>query len=336
MKVGIDARSLHRGPSGVATYVGNLLDELIDLDAFAPRFPSNNLAWNTLRVPAAQLRHRWDLFHAPSYTAPLISFCPVVLSVHDICYLARPQWYPYRLDRWRLGFYRASLRRAHRVLVPTDFSSSEIVRLMPALEQRVRRVYLGVGSSFHPDVNLAEQVRQRYELPRDFLLHVGDIHPRRNIPLLAQAARDLRLPLVLIGRRIQGPPIEDAFLKLSGLSQEELRGFYSAASLLVYPSLYEGFGLPLIEAMACGLPVVAVHRSCFPEVVGEAGVLVEPTQAALRSGIQEALGRREELAQKGLQRARLFNWRETARQTREVYREVLPNEQWKKRGDAKN
>ncbi len=324
IRVGIDGRSLRSGPAGMATYVGNLLRHLPLLDCFDPHFPSNNFLWNHSQVLLAQLRRRWSLYHAPSYTCPLFNFCPLVLSVADISYFVREEWYPYHLDGVRRRYYLESLKRADRILVPTDFSRNEILQRFPELEARLRRVYLGVSESFSQDDSLADQVRAELNLPSEYILHVGDIHPRRNLEVLAGAADRLGLPLVLVGRVLRGGEgFANWPLLYSGLSEPQLKGVYSAASLFAYPSIYEGFGLPVLEAMACGVPVVASNRSCLPEVCGDAAALVDPDMESLATAIQEVRGNRDSYIKRGLSRARLFSWKETAEATVRVYRELI-------------
>jgi glycosyltransferase involved in cell wall biosynthesis len=322
-RVGIDCRSLVSGASGVATYVANLLRELPQLERISSAWPGNNFLWNQLRVPPAQLWHHWDLFHAPAYTAPLLNFCPLVLNVHDISYLVRREWYPYRLDTFRRLYYRASLRRADCVLVPSDFTRREVIRLFPKLERRMRLVYLGVSEDFRPDPGGAALARREFGLPDSYLLHVGDLHQRRNVGLIQAAARRLDLPLVFVGKVLdRGVHLAQTSRHLEGLSLDQLRGVYSGAEAFVYASVYEGFGLPLLEAMACGLPVVAVKRASVPEVCGEAAVLVEPDVGELAEGLEIALQEGHDLSSRGLERAQQFTWKKTAAETLRVYQEL--------------
>ncbi|MEE8587258.1 MAG: glycosyltransferase family 1 protein [Acidobacteriota bacterium] len=322
--MGIDCRALHSGPAGIATYVRNLLREIPELECLDASWPRNNLLWNHLRAPWAQLGHRWKVYHAPSYTAPLLNFCKLVLMVADVSYLVREDWYPYTIDPLRRRYYQASLFRADRIIVPSDFTRSELVRLYPALDGRLRRVYLGVSDRFRKDEALASQARQEFGLPERFILHVGDIHPRRNLDQLQIAAQQIGMPLVLVGKILRGG---EGFAHhphhLSGLTLDQLIGVYSAATLLGYPSSYEGFGFPLVEAMACQLPVVASNRSCIPEICADAAVLVEPQADALKKGIEEALLNASALVEKGRQRASQLTWQKTARETLEVYRELI-------------
>lgn len=324
MQVGIDCRALKAGPSGVATYVRNLLKHIPFLDCIDHRSPRNNFLWNQLRVPPAQLLRRWDLYHAPAYTAPLVNFCSLVLTVHDVSYLVQEEWYPYRLDRVRRSYYLASLKRADRIIVPSDFSRQEILRLFPELQDRIQRVYQGVARFFKKDPDLASQVRMELRLPEKFLLHVGDIHARRNLKEAVLAAKKLKVPMVLVGRILRGgEEFADWPYRFSGLDERQLKGIYSAAVGLVYPSLYEGFGLPLLEAMACGVPVVASDRSCLPEICGDAAVLVAPQADQLAEGICKILEEPADYIKRGFARARKFSWQETAKETIRVYQELL-------------
>jgi glycosyltransferase involved in cell wall biosynthesis len=321
MKVGIDTRSLKRGPAGVATYVRHLLDYLDCLDGIDYARPSNNFLWNQWWGAACRWTRGWRVFHAPGYTGPLVGGVRLVLSVHDISYLVNRAWYPYRFGALRRTYYRASLRRAAAILVPSRFTRDEIVSRHPELAARIRLIPLGVGEEFQPDPAAAAAARRELGLPERFLLHVGDIHPRRNIDLIHRAAVDTGLPLVLVGRCLVGGTPADS-VRYEGVSVDRLRGVYNAAEALVYASAYEGFGLPLLEAMACGLPVVAVRRASIPEVCGEAARLVDPEGTDLSAAVKEVLDDRDAWQRKGLSRAAQFSWAETARRTGEVYREV--------------
>lgn len=325
MKVGIDARSLRSGPAGVATYVRNLLKRIDVLDGLSTEFPGNNLLWNLFRVPLEQIRRGWDLYHGPGYTAPPVSFRPVVLSVHDISYISKPEFYPYRLDPLRKAFYLRSIRRADRILVPSRFTANEVQAVVPEVQDRIEVIPLGVSEEFYPDAQMALEVRRKYDLPVRFVLHVGDIHPRRNCDRILQAGRRLGLDVIFVGKPLKPEVLPASEAKiLTGLDQADLRGLYSAASLLACASEYEGFGLPIIEAMACGLPVVAANRSCIPEVSGGAAILVEPEVESLAEGFERAIRDAESFSEAGRFRARELSWQSTAQLTRQCYQKLMP------------
>ncbi len=245
------------------------------------------------------------------------------MTVHDISYLAHPEWYPYKRGVARQAYYRACLRRADRIVVPSRFSEQEIVDRFPGLEGRIRIVPMGVSEFFSPAPDLAREVCRELNLPSRFILHVGDLHVRRNLWLLQRAAEQVGLPLVLVGRPLEEGSIPDGALLFTDISMDRLKGIYSAAAVFAYPSLYEGFGLPVLEAMACGVPVVASDRGSLPEVCGQAAELVEPDQDGLVAGIERALGNGEVLRKRGLVRASGFSWEQTAAATLEVYRELM-------------
>jgi glycosyltransferase involved in cell wall biosynthesis len=324
-KIGIDVRPLAGGPAGVATYVRNLLDRLPILEGFGPMHPRNNFLWNQLRVPLAQLKRRWALYHAPGYTAPLLRLCPLVLAVHDVSYLVRPQWYPYRMGRLRKWYYRASIRRADRILVPSRFSERELLRVLPEVREQTRCIHLGVSEAFFEDnPGNAESVKKQLGLPDRYLLHVGDLHQRRRIGLLAETAKQAGIPLVLVGKVLKGgEQFERIPYRFSGLSLRQLKGVYRGAEAFIFASEYEGFGLPLLEAMASSIPVVAVPESCLPEICGEAPCWVRPDVESLAAGIRTVLADRPDFVSRGLERARQFSWDTTAAKTLQVYRELV-------------
>jgi glycosyltransferase involved in cell wall biosynthesis len=182
---------------------------------------------------------------------------------------------------------------------------------------------LAVSGSFYPDLEAAARTALEYRLPERFLLHVGDIHPRRRLDLMSEAAKKTGLPLVVVGRELV--PVPDSYyaVRLEGVSGEDLRGLYCAAEALLYFSEYEGFGLPVLEAMACGTPVVAGARASVPEVCGDAAVLLSGDPEEFAEAIVKVIGSREKYSRMGLKRAAEFSWKKTAEQTVDVYRELI-------------
>ncbi len=322
--VGIDGRSQSGSVKwGGATYVYNLLLNIPFLEAVYETRPSNNFLWNNRRIPSEAKRRKWRVYHAPNYTAPLWLNLPLVLSVHDLAYLERKEWYPYSNGPLRRAFYRASIRRADRIIVPSFFTRREMIRRFPAVESRIRVIPLAASGSFYPDPEAAARTSIEYRLPERFLLHVGDVHPRRRLDIMSKAAGEAGLPLVLVGRELVPVPESYYAVRLEGVSGDDLRGLYNAAEALLYFSEYEGFGLPVLEAMACGTPVIAGARASVPEVCGDAAVMVEGEAEEFAVGIMEALNNRDKYAQLGLDRASRFSWKKTAAMTVEVYRELV-------------
>jgi glycosyltransferase involved in cell wall biosynthesis len=362
MRVGFDGRSLSSPAGGVRRYAGELLQALrrvapdLQLVVFGapdaaslpagiesrlvPRVVPTNLGWSLADFPRAARHAAFDLFHAPAYTAPPRGARPLVLTIHDVSYERRPEWYPYRRDPLRRWFYRRSALAADRVITDSEFSRTEIQAAYGIPAERIRVVPLGVGPPFSrgpDDQPLPDGVREPY------LLHVGDLHPRRNLPLLVRAAGRVagrsreghRLSIVLAGTdrgerarlvdQAAGSHVNVVFT--APADDRTLARLYRSAAAFVYVSHYEGFGLPLLEAMACGVPVVAARAASIPEVVGDAGVLVETsgeedTFAAAISRVLDDAPFAETLRRAGIARAAAFSWDRTARMTHDVYREL--------------
>ena len=303
-----------------------------------------NLGWTLIGLPLAAARASVDLIYTPAYTAPFWSRVPVVATIHDVSYERHPEWYPYRRDWLRRAFYRRSAHAASHILTDSAFSAREIAAAYGIAPERISVVPLGVDAAFAP-----AEPGARCELPAGittpFLLHVGDLHERRNLGVVVNALLAMRTrlgaapvpALVLAGvDRGAGDSLyaiaaragqQDTVIRLDDVTDEQLRMLYGCATALVYPSLYEGFGLPVLEAMASGTPVLASRAASIPEVAGDAALLLDPgdagawTEAIVRIVTDEPL--RASLRAKGLARATAFSWERTARLTLDVYRNVL-------------
>ena len=303
------------------------------------------ILWEQLAAPAVLRRGRFDLLHAPGYVAPLIARTPVVLTVYDLIALLFPQWCK-PANRWHYGvMLPASVRKASAIIVPSECTRADLERRLPCSRGKIVVIPLGVADEFFVPVSAeaAGAVRARYGLPTRFILFVGKTEPKKNLPRLIDAYHGLlrqgrtRLPLVIAGERTAAWPSLWRQVRARGLAdhvrftdyvpQEDLRGLYASAALFVFPSLYEGFGLPPLEAMACGVPVVASDRGALPETVGSAALTADPEDAG---GLAETMERaltdvrlRKRLTAEGKARAARFSWSTAARRTEEVYRQVL-------------
>jgi len=361
IRVGIDGRAFTSPAAGVRRYVTELVPalrasrdalELIALGGAAESIPAGmphvpegwhpptNLGWTAVGLPLAARRAAVDLIHAPAYTAPLLAAVPTVLTIHDVSYERHPEWYPYRRDWLRRAFYRRSARTAAHILTDSEFSRAEIAAAYDISPESITVAPLGVSGRFvRPDA--VAELPAGISAP--FLLHVGDLHERRNLNMAVKALLDARtrlavpLSLVLAGidRGIgdqlaaiaTGAGLPQAVISLGAVTEPTLHALYRSAAALVYPSRYEGFGLPVLEAMACGTPVIASRAASIPEVVGDAGILLDPNEpgpwadAIVKVVTDPVLPAR--LRIDGRARAALFTWERTAHITLEVYRRVI-------------
>ena len=298
------------------------------------------LIWEHTILPMRLHQHKVDVFHGPTFVTPLFSPCPTVVTIADMTWFTHSEHHILAKRRYFQTLIPLVARKAHHIIAMTDNTKKDIVRILHLPEDKVTTVYCGVDSSFHPvtdPLQLAE-VKRRYHIDGDFILFVGIIEPRKNLVRLVDAFCDLKrqgVPhtLVLAGPHGWGYAEVAAHIRERQLdkhvhftgpvAQEDLPVLFSAADLFVYPSLYEGFGLPPLEAMACGVPVVTSNVSALPEVVGDAGVLVDPLSVEdLRAAMWKVLSSNDlhqQLRARGFAQARRFTWENTARRTLQVY-----------------
>ncbi|OFW18538.1 MAG: hypothetical protein A3H97_17705 [Acidobacteria bacterium RIFCSPLOWO2_02_FULL_65_29] len=298
-----------------------------------------------LRIPFALKREKVTLFHAPHYVLPPLVRCKSVVTIHDCIHLMFPQYLPNPLA---LRYARASItgaaRRATRVLTVSESSKRDILRFVDISPARIDVIYNAYDERFTdaPREEDVERVRERYQLQDQFVLYAGNVKPHKNLGRLIEAFDLVRrkgldeLKLVLIGddisryaalrRAVHQHQLHKYVRFLGYMPEETLAVMYRLAGVFVFPSLYEGFGLPPLEAMASGTPVVTSNVSSLPEVAGDAALLVDPLDpSAIADGIYRVLTDRplqSELRAKGLARARQFSWEQSVRRVRQIYGEV--------------
>jgi glycosyltransferase involved in cell wall biosynthesis len=309
--------------------------------------PVVRILWEQLMQPIALHRREVDLLHAMAFVGPLVTPCPFVVTIYDLSFLHCPDAFrPW--NRWYLSTFTAlSVRRARRVIVISKSTKRDVVDMLGVPPDRVDVAYCGVDEIFHP-LPAAEVANFRHEraLPDRFILFLGTLEPRKNVQKLIRAYSRWRkvepgIPKLVVagGKGWYYDRIFDEVesLGLTGevifpgyVMQEDLPWWYSAADLFVYPSRFEGFGMPVLEAMACGTPVVTTNVAALPEVAGDAALLVDPDdETQLVEVMRQALrdeALRQEMRAKGLAQAASFTWARTARQTADTYDRALGKE----------
>ncbi len=303
--------------------------------------PPVRILWEQAFQPLALKRAKVELLHSLAFVGPLLSPCPFLVTVYDLSFLLYPGSFRLWNRLYLSTFTRISVKKARRVIAISENTKRDIVKLLGVDEGKVRVTYCGYDESLKPlPPAEVEEFRRRKGLPERFILFLGTIEPRKNLVRLLEAFSKVKregVKLVLAGGLGWGyGPILASMEKLNLKSDVLLPGFvppeekvywYNAAEVFVYPSLYEGFGLPPLEAMACGTPVVASNAASLPEVVGDGGILVDPFDPdAMAEALSMLLSNpeeRERLKGKGLRQAQKFSWEQMARETVNIYREAL-------------
>jgi len=367
VRIGIDARLIFYHQAGIGQYILRLTQALAQIardDAFilftsrkdkTIHIPQPNVRQQPLWTPSHYRFERitlsvelapfaLDVLHSPDFIPPRWTRCPTVITVHDLAFLRYPRFLTRASARY-YGQVDLAARQATHIIAVSQSTKRDLINLLGVPESKITVIYEAAHPLFAPmdKTRAREFVRRLYNLPDEFVLFVGTIEPRKNLPTLLRAFKRLRdnykmqLPLVIAGYRgwlveevdqaLAEVQLGDALRFLGSVRNEELVYLYNAASLFVLPSFYEGFGLPPLEAMACGTPVIVSNVSSLPEVVGDAALLVAPDDV---EGLAVAMARvltdetlRNELRDKGLARARTFSWERAARETLAVYRQTM-------------
>ena len=325
IRAAIDVSPLMQTRAGTARYLKALLRELRrrdDVDVATRSFGRSDrlstLARDTAWYPFVLGReHDADLVHCPTYRGPVRSARPLVVTVHDLAVFRHPDAF----NRWTRTYSPRVVPRvlaaAQRIIAVSEFTRRELVELLHVPDDKIRVVPNGVDEEFTREGPAAEG---------DYVLTVGTLEPRKNLARLVEAARRSDLELRVVGARGWGK-VEvggNGVRWLGEVSDTELARLYRGARCVAYPSLYEGFGIPVLEAMACGAPVVTTRGTAMEEIADGAAVLVDTRDPAeIAAGIERAAAEREQLVSRGLERARAFRWDAIADATVGVYREAI-------------
>lgn len=371
MRIAIDARFALGPSTGVTNYLNNLLANLIDIDSQNeyvlyihrkdidnkipehPRFRKKiinapSLLWKNVFLPIDIRREKIDIFHSPAYTIPITPVGKIIVTIHDVMHMVNPQWFT-RKELFFIKYpFKFAAKRATKIIAVSETTKHDIMKFYGIPESKIT-VTLEAANGIYKPIRNGEKlslVRKKYGIDGKFILYVGVLFKRRNISGLLEAFATLkknnqiRHKLVIVG-------LDKGHFDLSGLinalglkreviytghvPNEEMPLLYNAAEIFVYPSFYEGFGLPVLEAMACGTPVITSNSSSLAEIAQDAALLINPynveqlNQAMLDLLSNENL--RQHLSRSGVVRAQSFNWQRMAEQTLSIYKEVYKNNQ---------
>ena len=325
------------------------------IERFADRWPNFAVRRTLPHTPLVRIpltlsrelrRHPVDLLHV-QYTAPPFAPCPIVTTIHDLAFEHLPETFNRRSWMQMRLTVRRTARRAAHIITVSDYSRDDIIRTYKLPPERITVTPEAAGESFSPVTNETElkRIRETYGIQKNYVLSLSSIQPRKNLVRLIEAYSCLRavrpegkLPqLVLVGKRgwlehetfraAERSALGKEILFTGYVPERDLAALYSGAICFVYPSYFEGFGLPVVEAMQCGVPVIVGNQTSLPEVVGDAGLLFDPfdTQALVNAltVVLENSEYRAALSAKGLERSRHFNWQNTALMTLGVYERAV-------------
>ncbi len=370
MRIGIDTRlAYYQREGGIAQYTLRLTDALIRLDSDDKIVPllhrRDDCASDETRsrharklftpphhrfeqwtLPIELLTKRLDVLHSPDFIPPFRRTCASVITIHDLAFMH----YPHLLTRESAAYYgqvERAVQSAQQIIAVSEATKRDIVSLLGVREEKLTVIYEAADERYRPlaDAMLVQSIVCRYQLTPPFILFVGTLEPRKNLPMLLRAFHQLReqykvrAQLAIVGKRgwlsdDVGALLDDLHLHedvklLGAVPSHELVALYNASRCVVMPSLYEGFGLPPLEAMACGTPVLVSNVSSLPEIVGDAGICLNPYDSgvwahALASIVADDRLHRA-LRHEGLRRAKQFSWARAASETLAVYHKAVAN-----------
>jgi glycosyltransferase involved in cell wall biosynthesis len=309
------------------------------------RFPNKllNLLWGTVKLPKID----WfvgdvDVYHSPNYCLNVLARGKSMMTIHDLNFLAYKQ-FTIASGRWHYAFkIKNYAQKVDAIVADSQSTKNEIIKYLKIPEEKIHVIYLGCSPAFQPlsSSETKQKIMEKYQIKRDFILYVGTLEPRKNLKGIIQAynysrAKDDFL-LVLAGgkgwkykhifRLVNQLKLQDRVVFCGYMPDSDLPALYNSASVFVYPSFYEGFGLPPLEAMACGTPVIVSDTTSLPEVAGDAGIYVDPFDIEQISvSIDTVLSDVKlcrTLRERGLMRAKLFSWEKTARETIKLYKRL--------------
>jgi len=364
LRVLVDAHLIGSRETGNETYTINLLYALSNLPnvicgaSILPgsKLPSHLLKvepvplkssgnWNRLLniLPAVCRNWRADVLHV-NYVSPFVISCPTVVTVHDVSFKRYPKYFSIRDRLLFATLLPLTLRRAKAVIAVSNHAKEEIVDVFPYLKEKIHVTHGAADPMFQPiqSLELLKNIRVRYGIRSGYILAVGNLQPRKNLIRVIKAFSFVHrqindIQLIIVGKEhwqfskvysaVKQFGLENHVAFTGYVPNDDLVMLYSFAKVFVYPSLYEGFGLPILEAMSCGVPVVTSNTSSMPEVAGDAALLIDPQQEdQIAKAILKILNNADlaaSLSDKALRRAQFFSWQKTAQETVDIYQAVL-------------
>jgi glycosyltransferase involved in cell wall biosynthesis len=366
VRIAINTLAMRSELYGVGNYIKNLVAALSRIDSeneyllFVSRENAHHLAglpanfrlelapggrglrlpWEQTVLPFLLQRKRIDVYHGPMFVAPFVKTCRQVVSILDMTFHLTPSRHSLHKQIYFRSIIPRMVRRSDYVITISESTKRDVLALLKTDDEKVFVTHLGVDPRFKPvaDSRKLAEIRGKYNLPREFVLFVGLIEPRKNLDTLLDAyladSVSAHFDLVLAGslgwgfsdlmRKINSNGARGSVRMLGYVDDADLPGLYTASAAFVYPSFYEGFGLPVLEAMACGAPVITSNVSSLPEVTGDAAILINPHSVQDLAGALQRVLRdgdlRAALSERAIERAGKFTWEQTARKTLEVYK----------------
>lgn len=304
------------------------------------------IIWEHTLLPLSLSRQKVDLFWGPCNFLPLIKPCKFLVTIHDLAPFLLPHSLPFvRRIYYQRAFFN-SIRRADQIIVVSESLKTDLIKHFLVSEKKIKVIHNGIDESFRPiaDKVVLSQIQEKYRLPSNFILTLGVLEPKKNTIGLIQAYADLRkshadLPKLVIGgskqygwknnevfKMVKNLELEEEIIFTNTIVHEDLPAVYNLATLFILPSIYEGFGLPVAEAMACGTPVITSNTSSLPEVAGDAAILVNPCDVQeISKAISKVLANetlQKEMKEKGIENAKRFSWNRAANALLEVFETI--------------
>ncbi len=369
MRIGFDATAIPDKKAGAGYYIYNLIKNLYKVDKKNRYFifvkenqkedfiktdvhnfkiiplkilnVTERLKHEHFVIPNLIKRLEIDIYHSPHYTRPL--FCPArsVVSFHDMSFFLLPELHLKKKSLFFKKMIRISSKKSDRIIAVSESTKNDIIRMLKIPDEKIKVIYSGVSENFIPIEKMRAKkfIRSFFNIKNRYILFVGRLEPRKNVPVLIRAydkvKKNLNFPLklVIVGNEgwkfkkiyetVRNLNLEKDVIFTGYIKEKYLPYFYSASEMFVYPSLYEGFGHPPLEAMACGCPVISSNVSSIPEIVGDAGILIKPEDeyqiATAILNLFKDKSLKKELSEKAIKRAKKFDWFKTAQETVKVY-----------------